>query len=351
MNMEDKDKIEKILIRLSDKLKEPQNKDLLEVFLNQLSPLLSTGEKRLDSIYELCIEKIIREQAKAFYNNFPIEEIRPTLVNDYIRMERARRRDDFEEFCMAVYQQIECMVNKIGNDPDLNEIAKNLFPYPAYSLDGSLTHRNDNSTWLVKDMVFGKGDYQKHKQSVASQFAMDKFKCILYFVCYKSSPLYSDYIPFNTITSDVEDIYNYRNKNHRGNPPTDKQKEIYNRIDPIQSFYYLKTIGLLAQIVEMIQKGYPISDELKEYANSLEKKELKPQVNIKAEANTKIIEGKVTGVIVKKKSKSFEVKIDGKTYVVKRAIQEGIDINDKIEIDGYEIVIGNNISINKYSKV
>ena len=147
--MEDKDKIEKILIRLSDKLKEPQNKDLLEVFLNQLSPLLSTGEKRLDSIYELCIEKIIREQAKAFYNNFPIEEIRPTLVNDYIRMERARRRDDFEEFCMAVYQQIECMVNKIGNDPDLNEIAKNLFPYPAYSLDGSLTHRNDNSTWLV----------------------------------------------------------------------------------------------------------------------------------------------------------------------------------------------------------
>ena len=108
---------------------------------------------------------------------------------------------------------------------------------------------------------------------------------------------------------------------------------------------------MLAQIVEMIQKGYPISDELKEYANSLEKKELKPQVNIKAEANTKIIEGKVTGVIVKKKSKSFEVKIDGKTYVVKRAIQEGIDINDKIEIDGYEIVIGNNISINKYSKV
>ena len=112
MNMEDKDKIEKILIRLSDKLKEPQNKDLLEVFLNQLSPLLSTGEKRLDSIYELCIEKIIREQATAFYKDFPskLEEIRPTLVNDYIRMERARRRDDFEEFCMAVYQQIECMV-------------------------------------------------------------------------------------------------------------------------------------------------------------------------------------------------------------------------------------------------
>lgn len=349
--MEDKDKIIKVLQVLSEKLKKPENKDLLEGLLNQLAPLLSTGEQRLDSIYEQCIEKIIREQATAFYNNFPLKEIQPTLVNDFIRMERARRRDDFEEFCMAVYQQIECMVNKIGNDPDLNEIAKKLFPYPAYSLDGSLSNRKLDSPWLVNDMVFGKGDYEKHKQSVASLFAMDKFKCVLYFVCYKSAPKSDKYDEFNTIADEVYNVYKYRNRNHRGNKPTDDEQKIYDRIDPIRSFYYMKTIGLLAKLVEMIQNGYPVSQELITYANSLERKELKPQVNIKAEANTKKVEGKVRGIIVQIRSGEFEVRIDDKRYVVKGKIKDGINKGDNVEIDGYEIVFGNNISLNQYVKV
>lgn len=60
MNMEDKDKIKEVFKVLSDKLKEPDNKELLDELLIQLSPLLSTGEQRLDAIYELCLEKIVK---------------------------------------------------------------------------------------------------------------------------------------------------------------------------------------------------------------------------------------------------------------------------------------------------
>lgn len=349
--MEDKDKIKEVFKVLSEKLKEPENKELLDELLIQLSPLLSTGEQRLDAIYELCIEKIIKEQATAFYKDFPIAAIRPTLENDFVRMERSRRRNDFEDFCMAVYQQIECMVNKIGNDSNLNFVAEKLFPYPAYSIDGSVSNRKEDSPWLVSHMIFGKGDYEKYRQQVASQWAMDKFKCILYFVCYKSAPKRDKYDEFNTIADEVNNVYKYRNRNHRGNKPTDDEQKIYDKIDPIRSFYYLKTIGLLAKLVEMIQNGYPLSQELIAYANSIEKKDLKPQVTIKSEANTKKIDGKVRGVIVKIKSKYFEVKIGGKTYVVKGEIQKGISRDDEIEIDGFEIVIGNNISISKYVKV
>ena len=351
MNMEERDKIKNLLKALSEKLKKPENKDLRDEFVADLSVSCTTGEQRLDDIYELCIEKIIKEQANAFYKDFPIEAIRSQLVTDFIRMERARRRDDFEEFCMAVYQQIECMVNKIGNDSDLNAVAEKLFPYPAYSLDGSVSKRKDDSSWLVSHMVFGKGDYTKYKQSVASQYAMDKFKCILYFVCYKASPQNDDYRSFHSIWSDVEDIYNYRNKNHRGNKPTDKQKEIYNRIDPIQSLYYLKTIGLLAKIVEMIHNGYPLSKELIDYAKSVEKKELKQEPNVISNGDVKDIEKKVKGSIINVKKGAFFVKIEGHRYEVKGDIKDGIDKGDEIEIDGYKIIIGDNISIKNYKKI
>ena len=67
MNMDERDKIKDLLKALSEKLKKPENKDLLDEFVTNSSASCSTGEQRLDDIYELCIERIIKEQANAFY--------------------------------------------------------------------------------------------------------------------------------------------------------------------------------------------------------------------------------------------------------------------------------------------
>lgn len=49
-------------------------------------------DERIEQIYEYCIEKIIRKQAKEFYADFPIKSIIPILEEDFIRMESFRRK-------------------------------------------------------------------------------------------------------------------------------------------------------------------------------------------------------------------------------------------------------------------
>ena len=68
-------------------------------------------DDRLNQIYEYCIEKIIRKQAEDFYKDFPITAIVSTLIDDYVRMESFRRKDSFGDFCLALYQQIECVTH------------------------------------------------------------------------------------------------------------------------------------------------------------------------------------------------------------------------------------------------
>lgn len=71
------------------------------------SKLLSSPDGRIDRIYEYCIEDIIRKQAEEFYVDFVLADIKDTLVKDFIRMEHWRRRNNLDEFGLAVFQQIE----------------------------------------------------------------------------------------------------------------------------------------------------------------------------------------------------------------------------------------------------
>ena len=57
------------------------------------------------------VEQKIEKQATEFYNSFPIQEIKDQLIQDYKKMEHERRRDDFENFCLCLYQQIENITN------------------------------------------------------------------------------------------------------------------------------------------------------------------------------------------------------------------------------------------------
>ena len=68
-------------------------------------------QDHINEIYELCIEQIMRKQGEEFYADFPIESLRPQLIEDYNRMEHFRRKDDFYDFCLAMYQQIENITN------------------------------------------------------------------------------------------------------------------------------------------------------------------------------------------------------------------------------------------------
>lgn len=244
---------------------------------------ISLDDDRINQIYEYCMEKVVRKQAEDFYSDFPIPSIINNLVDDYCRMEFFRRKDAFGDFCLALYQQIECISNKICSIPDINIIAEHLWGYPAYVKSGenikiSISNRKDGSDYSIASLVFMSKAVEKSKSALHAQYAIDKIRAIVYFLGYKATMKSSDYDGFIEITSLLSDIYQCRNMNHRGNVQTEWEKKTLDRILPRKAVYYLKFLGALTLFVEQIKEGWAHLDEMKRYAQTLPIKEVKYEI-------------------------------------------------------------------------
>lgn len=247
---------------------------------------LCINDERIDEIYEYCIEKIIHRQAEEFYNFFPINSIVSTLVEDYVRMESFRRKNDFGDFCLSLYQQIECISNKICESQTFDYITEKMWAYPAYVLpdsngDNKLDNRankKDGESYLIAHLIFGKNinpntgyayAVERSKVTLQNQYANDKIRIIVYYFGYRAMLTTSDYKGYVEITSLLNDIYQCRNTNHRGNTLTTREQKVLDRVLPMKSLYYFKFLGALAQYVEFIKNGYLYLQEIKKYADSL----------------------------------------------------------------------------------
>ena len=249
--------------------------------------VLPISDERIDQIYEYCIEKVVRKQAREFYSDFPVSSIRDGLMDDFCRMEAFRRKDNFGDFCLSLYQQIESMTNSLCTNPDLDLIAERMWGYPAYIKTGtnikpSLEKRAE-SDYLVASLVFPGNDKEtglsnatkKSKQALQTLYAKDKIRCVVYFLGYKAAMKSSDFDSYIEFTSLLADLYQCRNMNHRGNKPTQWEKETLDRILPSKAVYYLKFLGVLTLYVEQIKEGWKNLPTLKKYALSLSPKEVK----------------------------------------------------------------------------
>ena len=244
-----------------------------------------SDDERINDIYEYCIEDIIKKQATEFYADFPLQTIKDRLIGDYIRMESFRRKDNFEDFCLSLYQQIECMTNKLCENKDLSDITEIMWGHPAYlkiekGKDTSIYNRGGDYT--IASLLFPGNNKQsgntnafvKSRISLQTQYAMDKIRTIVYFLGYKAMMKSGDYDSFVEITSLLNDIYQCRNMNHRGNSQNQWEKETFDRIFPLKSLYYFKFLGVLAQYIEYIKEGWGYIPELKKYSESIEKQNI-----------------------------------------------------------------------------
>ena len=244
-----------------------------------------SDDERINDIYEYCIEDIIKKQATEFYADFPLQTIKDRLIGDYIRMESFRRKDNFDDFCLSLYQQIECMTNKLCENKDLSDITEIMWGHPAYlkiekGKDTSIYNRGGDYT--IACLLFPGNNKQsgntnafvKSRISLQTQYAMDKIRTIVYFLGYKAMMKSGDYDSFVEITSLLNDIYQCRNMNHRGNSQNQWEKETFDRIFPLKSLYYFKFLGVLAQYVEYIKEGWGYIPELKKYSESIEKQNI-----------------------------------------------------------------------------
>jgi len=256
--MNKKEKLEKLLDLVDELMKQEGNEWMIESLLKRLNLNIKTEADlgKINAIYEYCIEEIVKKQANEFYDDFPIDEIKNILINDFIRMERFKRQDNFEDFCLALYQQIECITNIIFQNTKMKDIIQKLLPYPAFV--NSKTKERNLGSFLVADLIFGKKNAKgKCSLEFEKYYALDKIYLIMYFICYKAEPENSDYNVFFNNKNLVFEIYQYRNKNHRGEPsPKDEITAIFSKIDPRRAFYYLKFSTFLIFFVEGIKNGY-----------------------------------------------------------------------------------------------
>ncbi len=259
------------------KIEQYARKEGNEWLLAELERRFGSGEK-IDEIYEYCIEKNIREQAEQFYKDFPIKEIVPGLVEDFVQMEFFHRKNSFDDFSLALYQQIERITNSVCSIGKLNESVSKLMGHPAYvksfqKADGSwatptISDRMSTSSYQIAKLLFGKKAPEKSLSNLSAQWAVDKIYCILYFLCYQGKLISQEYHQFVEYKNIFEAIYQFRNLNHRGSVLSDNQKEVIYSIRPQQGIYYFKFMQTLLFYVEGVSKGLKNLDELYKYAQT-----------------------------------------------------------------------------------
>lgn len=241
--------------------------------------------ERIDQIYEYCIEKIIRKQSEELYKDFPLENIKSQLVEDCIKMEFFHRKDNFGDFSLALYQQIECMTNIICTNPILAEITDKMWGYSAYikeekgqTLD--ISKRLDGDYCIAKLVFPGNlkngipKALERSKITLQNQYANDKIRIIVYFLGFKAMLRSGDYDYFKDITNTLSEIYQCRNMNHRGNIQYPWEEETSKRILSMKSVYYFKFLGALVQYIEYIKHGLEFLPEMQHYCKSIEKKQI-----------------------------------------------------------------------------
>lgn len=247
------------------------------------------NDDRISHIYEYCIEEVVKKQAKDFYKDIPLPNIVHNLEEDFVKMEFFHRKNNFGDFCLSLYQQIECITNKLCEDSDLYDITSKMWGSPAYvkitkDVPVNIANRIE-SDYCVANLVFpgvnrktGMSYYiEKSKLALQSQTARDKMRIIVYFVGYRAMMKGNDYDSYVELTSLLDDIYQCRNMNHRGNTLYPWEEERLNRILSMQSYYYFKFMGALAQYVDFIRTGLPYIPQIKSFSDSIEIKKVPAQ--------------------------------------------------------------------------
>lgn len=208
-------------------------------------------DERISQIYEYCIERIIAEQAENFYKDFPIKEIVNSLKNDFKRMEEFRRKNRFDDYSLALYQQIEGIVNYIFSQESFVSTINLLWNSTSY-----ITQKGEQRT--ISNEIFGSEDYLSKglERAKNNQFnANDKVRCVIFFIGgFWANNRYP--AEFVRLADDVYDIYLCRNTNHRGSIQNDKTKEKIIAYNEAFAFSYFKFNAALVEFVRIVQMGW-----------------------------------------------------------------------------------------------
>lgn len=129
--MEGKEDIKRVLKLLSEKLKLPENKELMDQFLLDCGVFETEGLN--DSAFVRLQRKVLRQKSKAYYKNIKDDQLKKELIESHSQMLWYRTINDLEKYFLYVNYQVENMLNyyirvhdsytKIENNPSLYSIS------------------------------------------------------------------------------------------------------------------------------------------------------------------------------------------------------------------------------------
>ena len=234
-------------------------------FAKELYKLLApASDARISDIHEQCIESILTQQANEFYKDFVIADLRPQLIADFIKMEHWRRRNNIYEFNLAMYQQVECIVNYISRNNTLCEVFHTMMDCLCFvdAYPPTVDNRNPKSSYTVAQLLFMHDAPTKSKEILPSLWAYDKFKAINYFVCHQTMLTNYQFDQFVGENRIFGELYALRNRVHRGNDLTEKEIERTKQVESNPSRGFLTLTAFLTWFIDSVNKGYPLSNEL-----------------------------------------------------------------------------------------
>ena len=228
--------------------------------------LIESSNDKLDEMYEYCIERVVKKQAEEYYTSFPIEEIRNQLIQDYCRMERFRRQDNFGDFCLAAYQQVEGICKALATNEQVVQFIDRLWKYPAFVKIGEKDENGKFVYYKELDITKREGEITIEEMLLRNKAKMTKpltsltayylIRTLIYFIGYQTALKKSEKRIFDDFCNAIgNNLYLGRNLNHRGAQFEDWQQTIIDNMLQDKSAYYFKFLGDLVHFVEIMKEG------------------------------------------------------------------------------------------------
>ena len=279
---QDKKQLTKLLKFVKELYDDPDNKEfaagIQAIVIDDLKQ--KNEDSRIAEIYEYCIQQILKEQAESLYEGFPLNDIKDELVSDYVKMEKAHRDNNIDDFGIRLYRQIENIVRTLSKDETLNAVVSSLMDVP-YLVSGynPQVHMRQKMTKdmrpvsTVADFVLisSKRSSKEDKKNkvLSEQYATDMARLVIYFVCFggmmRPGMMFEQW---KEQTSTYSDIYSIRNRVHGGGECSEHDLQRYEAMQASATQSYFRLMSFLVFLVEGVKHGFPLSKELVEFAES-----------------------------------------------------------------------------------
>lgn len=278
---QDKKQLTKLLAFVKELYDHPDNKEfaagIQAIVIDDLKG--KNDDNKIAEIYEYCIQQILKEQAESLYDGFPLTDIKDELVSDYVKMERAHRDNNIDDFGIRLYRQIENIVRTLAKDDTLDDVVSSMMDAP-YLVAGYSNPQVQKRQKLTKDMQPVKtiADFvlipskrstkeERKEKALSEQYATDMARLVIYFVCFggmmQPGILFEQW---KQQTDAYSDIYSIRNRVHGGGECSEHDIQRYDEMKASATQSYFRLMSFLVFLVEGVKAGFPLPKDLVDFA-------------------------------------------------------------------------------------